>query len=313
MSTSTDRGYPYDFISYEVDREAKIATLTFTRPDAGNAAPWWADAELIELIDEWESDDDVKCVLIRGQGRDFCVGHDFGEYLTAGGIRGGEDARRRSTNRQRYVNQRKLSEFHRRLLLSLKPTIAVVQGHCIEWACILQALCDITIAAEDAHFGCLGQTAGNSGVHYLPIYISLIGHKRAREMFITGRTVSGHDAALIGLANRAVPAAELEAEAENEARRIALLPIDGIVLGKAYAEAALDSFGLTQGLPITNMAWMLGLRVRFEDDEFGFLNAVREEGVGAALEKRKKRYDAVGGYGRHAERPIVSTDASADY
>ena len=177
MSTSTDRGYSYDFITYEVDREAKIATLTFTRPDAGNAAPWWADAEMIELIDEWEADDDVKCVLIRGEGNDFCVGHDFGEYLSAGGIRGGVDTRRKSTNRQRYVSQRKLSDLHRRLLVSLKPTIAVVQGHCIEWGNILQVVCDMTIAADDAHFGCLGQTAGNSGVHYLPIYISLIGHK----------------------------------------------------------------------------------------------------------------------------------------
>lgn len=309
MTTSTDRGYPYDFISYEVDREAKIATLTFTRPDVGNAAPWWADAEIIELIDDWESDDDVKCVLIRGEGRDFSVGHDFGEYLTAGGIRGGEDTRRMSTNRQRYVGQRKLSELHRRLLLSLKPTIAVVQGHCIEWACILQVLCDMTIAAEDAHFGCLGQTAGNSGVHFLPIYVSLIGHKRAREMFITGRTVSGHDAALMGLVNRAVPANQLDAEAYNDAKRIALLPIDGIVLGKAYAEAAFDSMGLTQGLPVTGMAWMLGLRVRFEEGEIGFLKAVREEGVSAALQQRKERYDEVGGYGRRGEKPIVRAKA----
>lgn len=305
MSSSGTEEYPYRFTTYEVDRDAKIATLTFAGPKNGNPAPWWAEEEIVAHIDDWETDDDVKVVIIRSDKDDFSVGHDFGGYHDAAGLKGSANAARQSTNRARLVRNGGGGGYVTRLLTSMKPTIAEVRGHCIEWGCLTQVMCDITIAANDAHFGCLGQTAGNSGVHYLPIYMNLIGYKRAREMFLTGRTFSGADAARIGLVNRSVPAEDLRDEVENEARRIALLPIDGIVLGKAYTRTALESAGLTTGHQTTMLAWNLGLRMRFEDDEFGFLRTVRDEGVREAVKQRGERYEPLGGYGRHDERPLV--------
>jgi enoyl-CoA hydratase len=297
---------PYQFTTYEVDREAKIATLTLSGPKNGNPAPWWAEAEIMGHIDSWENDDDVKVVIIRSDKDDFSVGHDFGGYHENAGLKGSKTAARASTNRARLLRSGGGGgHYPTRLLTSMKPTIAEVRGHCIEWGCLTQVMCDITIAANDAHFGCLGQTAGNSGVHYLPMYMNLIGYKRAREMFLTGRTYSGADAARIGLVNRSVPVDELQDEVWNEAKRIALLPIDGIVLGKAYTQTALESAGLTTGHLTTMLAWNLGLRLRFEEDEFGFLTTVRKEGVSEAVQQRGERYAPFGGYGRHDERPLV--------
>lgn len=293
---------PFTYANYAVDREAKIATVTLSSPQRGNPAPWWTEREFLALIDEWEADDDVKVVILRSDKEDFSVGHDFGGYHDAAGTADKEGA---GSNRRRYMMQREGTTFFRRLMGSLKPTIAEVRGNCIEWGCLVAALCDITIAANDAHFGMLGQAAGNSGVHYLPVYIELIGHKRAREMMITGRTVSGKTAAEIGLANRSVPVGELAEEVMNEAQRVALLPVDEIVLGKAYAEAAYENMGLLTGHATTTLAWMLGLRMKFKDDEFSVLKAVRTAGVREALHQRSGRYEPFGGFGAENETPIV--------
>lgn len=297
--------YPYAYCRYDVDRQAKIATVTLSGPKEGNPAPWWAEKEMLALIDQWEQDDDVKVVILRSDKKDFCTGHDFGAYHESAGTKGSAEANRRGSNRARYVMMRETGTFLHRLMASLKPTIAEVDGQCIEWGCVVTAMCDMTIASHDAHFGCLGQTAGNAGVHYMPVYISLLGHKRARELMISGRTISGRDAALIGLANRSVPASQLRDHVLNEARRIALLPVDGIVLGKAYTETALEHMGLLSGFASNSLAWMLGLRMKFGEDEFSVLRAMREHGVGEALRQRSGRYAPYGGYGRHAELPLI--------
>lgn len=299
--------YPFQYINYEVDAAAKIATVTLRNPHVGgNSAPFFAEEQLIEAIDEWESDDNVKVVIIKGEGDHFCAGHDVGEYLKGFKFQHKPDKPKpRPRNREQLVIQRNTRDAWKRLFFSLKPTIAQVQGQCIEWGNATQTCCDITIAAEDAHLGNLGQTAGISGITIIRIYTYLMGHKRTREMMISGRTFSGRDAALIGLVNRAVPAEQLEAEVLEEAQRIALLPIDGIVTGKAYSHLVFDSMGMGQAFTETYYGHQLGLKMKFEEDDFWFFDEIRRNGVKEAVRKRQERYEPVGGFGGEAERPIV--------
>lgn len=294
--------FPYDFFQYEVNREAKIATVTLNNPKQGNCAPSFAEQQLDELITEWERDDDVKVVIIRGVGEHFCAGHDIQQYNST--LKVGRDSRRNL--RDTLVAQRDLRVPLRRLLFSLKPTIAQVHGLCIEFGNVLQVCTDITIAAHNASFGNLGQTAGISGITATRLYAHLIGYKRMREMMISGRTWSGREASKIGLINRSVAPDKLDAEVLNEARRIALLPIDGIVAGKAYAHQVYESMGFGQAFTENAYFHTLGLKLKFEQAEVAFFREAQQKGMKVATAERAQRYDPLGGFGPKDERPIVA-------
>ena len=208
-------------------------------------------------------------------------------------------------NRHQLVIQRDLRQVWRRLFFSLKPTIAQISGHCIELGNQFQACCDISIAAEDAHIGNLGQVGGISGITLIRLYAHLIGYKRTREMMVTGRTWSGREASLIGLVNRAVPKEKVAEEALNEARRIALLPIDGIVSGKAYSHLVWEAMGMGQAFTELYIGHTLGLKLRFEEGDFAFFKEVRRNGASAAVAKRRELYAPLGGFGPDAEVTIV--------
>lgn len=293
--------YPFNYLDYQVDREAKIATVTLNNPKQGNCAPSFAEEMLADLIDEWESDDDVKVVIFKGAGSQFCAGHDIQQYNST--LKVGKNSRHNL--RDSLVAQRNLRVPLRRLMYSLKPTIAQVHGLCIEFGNVLQACTDITIASHNASFGNLGQTAGISGITIIRLYIHLIGYKRMREMMIAGRTINGREASKIGLINRSVPAEKLDAEVLNEARRIALLPLDGIVAGKAYSHQVYESMGFSQAFTENAYFHTLGLKLKFEEDEPAFFREAQKKGVGAAAKDRALRYDPLGGFGPKDERPTI--------
>lgn len=306
-----EKKYPYQYFKYEVNREEKIATVTLTNPTGRDVGPWFACFQGVKMIDEWERDDDVKVVIIRSGGKDFCNGHDFEVYLTAAGMRNeprkaaeAAGRRYRRTNRQTILLQRDDVFFYCRLLYSLKPTICQVHGNCVEWGNLIQSLTDITIASEDAHFGNLGQVVGISGLFFFNRFSHLIGHKRTRQLALSGRTVSGKEAEAIGLINRAVPREKLDLEVRNEAKRIALIPLDGLVTGKAYTQLALESQGV--GYDILKSMWMwsgFALNIKYEPGEFKFFDVLREKGVSEAISSRKKLYAPLGGFGAANERP----------
>lgn len=298
------KSYPFEYVKYVVDPASKIATVTLSNPGKRNAAPFWGEDQILDAVDAWEKDDDVKVVIIKGEGDHFCGGHDLEGYFEGFGKRS-KTSERGLPNRNQLMLERDMRQVWRRLFFSLKPTIAQISGHCIELGNALQACCDISIAAEDAHIGNLGQVAGISGITLIRLYAHLIGYKRTREMMVTGRTWSGREASLIGLVNRAVPTDRLAEEALNEARRIALLPIDGIVSGKAYSHLVWEAMGMGQAFTELYIGHTLGLKLRFEEDEFAFFKEVRANGAKEAVRKRRELYAPLGGFGPDAEVPIV--------
>ncbi len=302
--SAESKKYPYEYVQYRVDPESKIATVTLSNPGKRNASPFWGEEQLVMAIDDWEKNDDVKVVIIKGEGDHFCGGHDLEGYFEGFGTRS-KTNERGLPNRHQLTLQRDLRQVWRRLFFSLKPTIAQISGHCIELGNQLQACCDISIAAEDAHIGNLGQVGGISGITLIRLYAHLIGYKRTREMMVTGRTWSGREASLIGLVNRAVPRERLAEEAMTEARRIALLPIDGIVSGKAYSHLVWEAMGMGQAFTELYVGHTLGLKLRFEEGDFAFFKEVRRNGASAAVAKRRELYAPLGGFGPDAEISIV--------
>ncbi|MFC1532102.1 enoyl-CoA hydratase/isomerase family protein [Thermodesulfobacteriota bacterium] len=308
-----EKGYPYEYFKYNVDRKEKIATVTMTNPTGIDTAPNWDAHELRKLIDKWERDDDVKVVILKSAGKNFCTGHDLDTYLTE--ERGKRNVSKaeaaKSKKKFRRTNRGAIIDGHQhplfeRLLYSLKPTIVQVHGLCIEYGMGLHMHCDMTIAGDDAHFGHLGQVIGMSGVSHLQLYLGAMGYKRCREMMTCGRTYNARQAVEMGMVNRVVPREKLDEEVWNEAKRIALIPLDGLVTGKMHMRLALEEMGLTASNYRTQVIWAGFMpNVKHEPGEFHFFDVLREKGLKEALRQRKEVYAPLGGFGRDDERDFI--------
>jgi enoyl-CoA hydratase len=273
--------------------EGSVATITLKKPETLNAMDVELTMEIESALTEAEEDDDVKVVILQGVGPAFSVGYDLGRvyYVYGGGTGKVEDKTRRPSQRARLKYDRWRCNTLRRVFLFPKVTIAKIHGYCIGGGLYVSLCCDLSIAAEDAKIGHAEQRLVFAGAMYvLPIEVNLIGHQKARELLLTGRLLDGKEAERIGLINRAVPADKLDEETRKLAQGITLLPRDGLCIGKAAAQLAYDSLGLTSSFEHGHITHSMSTNVRFEEDEFNFIKARRDLGTREAIKARDKRY-----------------------
>ncbi|MBW2624132.1 MAG: enoyl-CoA hydratase/isomerase family protein [Deltaproteobacteria bacterium] len=124
---------------------------------------------------------------------------------------------------------RRISERYLRIMNVPKPVIAQIHGYCLAAGCYLEMLCDIAIAAEDAQ---MGHPVGRGGVDSMPLWVTYLGMRKAREMLMTQQIIDGKEAERIGLVNRAVPADKLEEEVWKMAKLFTDTDPDRIAIQK---------------------------------------------------------------------------------
>jgi enoyl-CoA hydratase len=230
-----------DFILFEV-RE-RVAYITINRPEKRNAL----SPELLEEVHDavLEADDlkAVHCIVLQGAGQDFCAGYDLGF-----GANPANQADASGTYRTRigtydddiWTMTRKM---HKMLVIpdAHKPVIAKIQGRALAGGAELALSCDILIAADDALIG----HPGTRGLGSPPInfWFYHVGPQWAKRLLLTGDSLTGRDAARIGLVLDAVPAAELDAEVDALARRIALSDPEIAAANKRIVNAAMELAG----------------------------------------------------------------------
>lgn len=195
-----------------------VVRLTLNRPDAANALSLALFAELNDALDNIENDDDVRVWMLTGAPRSdgrawFSAGADF------------KTAREPLT---RFVNPRDVID---RIDNMLKPSLAVVDGFCTTGALELVMACDVRLAAvsarlSDWHLKATGLGIGQWGSAVR--LTRLVGTDRAKELLLTGREISGEEAAMMGLVNRCVTDHELAAVAIETANAIAAMPPKGV-------------------------------------------------------------------------------------
>lgn len=194
----------------KVTSEVGIVTLTLARPEKKNALIGEMYEALTAALERAEADDTARVVLIQGEGGDFTAGNDITDFVAASSV-GGEGALPKPV--QAYL--RTLNRFG-------KPLVAAVEGVAVGIGLTMLLHCDLVIVAEDAKlaapFGALGLTPEAGASLLLP---PIVGHPRAFALFALGQTITGAEAAQWGLANRAVPAAEVKSTALKMAQTLA--------------------------------------------------------------------------------------------
>ena len=234
----------FDNIEYEVERGR--ARITLNRPEKLNALSLALQAELNEAL--WEADNDTKvhCVIIRGAGRAFSAGYD----LTATGARPPvsriQDDARTTYRGGRSVDddawQLERAQRYRMAIFDMhKPVIAQVHGYCLAGGTDVALMCDMVIAAEDAVFGF--PPARDLGALPNQMWVYHCGPQWAKRLMLTGDTITGAEAADIGLVLKAVPKQHLEHEVEQLADRLEMIDPDLLSTNKRIINTALELMG----------------------------------------------------------------------
>lgn len=283
----------YRFVIYQ--KQGEIGRLTLNRPDKLNVMDFPGDGGILDdfnaALDEAADDDNLKVLIIKGAGRAFCAGHDLDRIYKVYEEQDKEPGKRRPSQRARLHIDRKWLGVHQKLLLHPRVTIAQVHGHCIGEGAAISESCDISIVAEDAHISHAEQRLGfsGSGLNLVPLF-QHVGYKRARWMCLLGEAIDGKEAERIGWASKAVPLEKLEEEVEATAKKVCLLPKDGIAIGKASNHQILDILGTTKGWAQGYVSHTLFTNLRYEEGEWIFVKDRKDKGAKAGFHARDDRY-----------------------
>lgn len=271
----------YETLLYGVADE--VATITLNRPGSLNTIVPPMPEEVEAAVERAVRDREVKVIVVRGAGRAFCAGYDFGggfhhwdEMLaTDGEWDPGKD----------FVGATAPALAPTQKLMSVwrapKPTIAQVHGWCVGGGSDFALCADLVIASEDARIGT--PYSRMWGAYLSGMWLYRLGLTKAKEHALTGKPLSGAEAAEVELINRAVPFDRLEEAVAETARELCSIPASQLAAMKLVVNHAYENMGLasTQTLgPILD-----GL-MRNTPDAKRFIELAEREGVPAAVAER---------------------------
>jgi enoyl-CoA hydratase len=238
----------YETLLYDVDRA--IATITLNRPERLNTIVPPMPEEIESAVRAANHDAQVKVIILRGAGRSFCAGFDFGggfhhwdEAMTTDGEWDPGKDFAMATSQALGPVPKFMSIWH-----SSKPVIAQVHGWCVGGGSDMALCADLVIASEDARIGT--SYSRMWGCYLTGMWLYRLGLTKAKEMALTGKPLSGVQAVENGLINAAVPFARLEAEVRERAEQLAEIPLSQLSAMKLIVNQAYENMGLasTQAL-----------------------------------------------------------------
>ena len=242
-----------DFNTVKVIKDAqnpRIARLLLNRPDKLNAISSSMPGDIQQAVKYLEADDEVHVIIVEGEGRAFCAGYDMNEYaegLDPANITDDHPCRQEKTPWDPMVDYQ-LMKRHTDEFMSLwrctKPTIAKVHGYAVAGGSDIALCCDMLVMADDAKIGYMPTRVW--GCPTTAMWTYRIGAIRAKQLMFTGDTIDGSKAAEWGLANIAVPLADLDSATNALANRIAGVPKSHLMMHKLVVNQVWLSMGLEQ-------------------------------------------------------------------
>lgn len=251
----------------DVEDKAGVVRLTITRPKALNALNSAVLTELESVLTDLEQRDDLRAVLITGDGeKSFVAGADIAEM------------REKTPEQARAFAGQALRTIKRLETLPV-PVVALVNGFCLGGGCELALACDWAVASDNAIFGQpevgLGVIPGFGGTQRLP---RRVGPAMAIDLCTTGRKIDAKEALRIGLVNRVMPQAELEAYAEELTKQLSGNGPEAVRSAKQAVHDGLDQ-DLDSALALETSLFALC-----------FAGEEQTEGMSAFVEKRKPNF-----------------------
>jgi enoyl-CoA hydratase len=268
-----------EVVLYQVD--GKVGIITLNRPAKLNAINMPLREQLLAQFQRADADPATSVVVLRAEGRSFCVGYDIGVQDPA------REAWRHDALRwhQHLGNGLaiEMTPWYMR-----KPVIASVQGHALGGGCELTMFCDLTIAADNATFGEPEVRFSNTGPGIVMPWI--IGYKKARELLYFGDTIDAETARELGMVNRVVPLDQLKEATLKFARRLANVSPEALVATKLSINRGADAAGFRNAMQ-AGLDVVAPLYAAKTEAGMTFHEITQREGLGAALKWRRAQFE----------------------
>ncbi len=276
----------------------RIARITLDRPDRGNGITLGMPGELAECVERANLDPGVRVIALAGNGKGFCGGYDLVETAERRGAPGGSGSPLDpATITQNHDPERpwdpvvdwQMMSRNLRGFMSLfhsdKPVVCKVHGFCVAGGTDMALCSDLLVIAADARIGYPPARAW--GVPTSALWAARVGDQRAKRLLFTGDLIDGRTALEWGLAIEAPPASELDERFEALVERIALTPVNQLVMMKQLVNQALFAQGLhatqTLGVYFDGMA-------RHTAEGHAFQRRAAEAGWHEAVRERDEPY-----------------------
>ncbi len=216
--------------SFRFALEAGVATLTLCRPDTLNSLTFEVYAELTDVLLRMNEHDEIRAVLLTGEGRAFCSGGDVATII-------GELFARDMQGLVAFT--RMTGELIANIRRLRKPVVCAINGLAVGAGAVIAAACDFRIASETAKIGFIFPKVGLCGADMGAAYLlpRLVGLSKASELLFLGDVIDAAEALRIGLYHRVVPAAECLPKARALADRLARGPAFAHSMTKQMLEA----------------------------------------------------------------------------
>ena len=254
-----------------VEKGGGVAIISLNRPKVLNAFNGALHAEIYDALNDAAEDDEVRCIVLRGEGRGFSAGADLAEVIEGDDSPEGPDL-------GEYLRET-YSRLVTRMVKTEKPVVAVLRGPVYGAGLGIALACDLRLAAESAKFSVAFVRIGlmpDAGVSFfLP---RVVGLGRAMEMSMLGEAVDSKEAHRIGLVNKVVPDEGLEEEVGALAGRLAAMPT--LALGR-IKQTLYGSF---------ERDLATALEAEAEGQTFCGYTQDHKEGVAAFFEKREANF-----------------------
>ena len=259
-----------------------VRRMTLNRPEKRNALNDKLRGALFEALRDGDGDRNVSVMIIRGGGSCFSAGYDLGSP--------NHDVERSIAKADGWWSRHVVNNWFEMWDMAT-PILGQVHGYCLAGGTELATACDLVYVADDAAIG------------YPPVRLMsppdmqwqtwMMGLRRGMEALLTGDSMTGVEAVAAGFANRAYPAADLDAAVLAVAERIAKIPGDLLALNKRSAHRAMEAMGIRTGMRATAEIQALGFHQPASRD---YLASFATRGVRGALSDRD------GAFGDYRER-----------
>jgi enoyl-CoA hydratase/carnithine racemase len=288
----------------ERDSESGIARVSFNNVERRNSYDPPMRRQLAAYLDALAEDDDIKVVLLRGEGGVFSTGADMNNAYAWYGSKDAPDAstrddkhamanrkRGRPSQRRRLTVDRETFDFYHNYLGYPKVTVAEVRGYALGGGFELTLMSDISVVATDTVVGMpatrfLGPALG--GIH---MFFHRLGPVLARRLLLTGDMVAAGTLEPYAIFTELVPDGQVAARAQWWAQKVARMPADGIVIAKE-AFRLVEQMQAYQGEEVASYLFhAFGTNLQFGESEFNFVKVRAEHGTQRAFELRDAHFE----------------------
>ncbi len=272
-----------DTLTYEIS--GRIGRITLNRPDRGNGITLEMPRELADCVERADLDPAVHVIALAGNGKGFCGGYDLVE--SAEREIPNHDPTKPWDPMVDYAMMSRNVRGFMSLFHANKPVVCKVHGFCVAGGTDMALCSDLLVIEESARIGY--PPARVWGVPTTAMWTHRLGPQRAKRLLFTGDLITGREALDWGLAIEAPAAADLDARFEALLERIALMPVNQLVMMKLLVNQPL----LQQGLPAAQtLGTLLDGDARHTPEGYEFQALAAREGFKAAVRARDEPFES---------------------